>query len=274
MLTSSTRAFSKSGSSIAALGQEPSSRKEDSMIDFHALQHCETCRMQEHLLTSRLTPALRQELNSLAFRVSLPGGSTVFQEGNEANGIFILRKGRTKVAMSSEFGRTVILYLAAPGELLGLSSVISGTPRQVSAITVEPCDLDLVRREDFLDFLNSHETQFRAALDELAQQHSCILNAIRRLSLAPSLLANLARFLLGLNCPEDKPQTDKIHLKHTQEEIAQQLGTTRESITRTLAKLRKEKVIEQRGRILTIRNRSLLEHIASARVDEAALKLA
>ncbi len=40
--------------------------------------------MQEHLLTSRLTPSLRQELNSLAFRVSLPGGSTVFQEGNDA----------------------------------------------------------------------------------------------------------------------------------------------------------------------------------------------
>jgi CRP/FNR family transcriptional regulator, cyclic AMP receptor protein len=244
------------------------------MIDFHALQHCETCRLQEHLLTSRLSPALRQELNSLTFRVSLPGGSTVFQEGNEANGIFILRKGRAKVAMNSELGRTVILYLAAPGELLGLSSVISGTPRQVSVVTVEPCDLDLVRRDDFLDFLNSHQTPFRAALEELAQQHICILNAIRRLSLAPSLLANVARFLLGLNCPEDKPQTDKIYLKHTQEEIAQQLGTTRESITRTLAKLRKERIIEQRGHVLTIRNRSLLEHIASARVDEAVRKLA
>ena len=244
------------------------------MIDFHALQHCQTCRVQEHLLTSHLTPALRQELNSKAFRVSLTGGSTVFQEGNDANGIFILRYARAKVAMTSELGRTVILYVAAPGELLGLGSVISGSARQVSAITVEPCDLDLVRRDDFIDFLNTHETQFRAALDELAQQHSCILDAIRRLSLAPSLLANLARFLLGLNCPEDKPQSDKIQLKHTQEEIAQQLGTTRESITRSLAKLRKERIIELRGRILTIRNRGLLEHIASARVDEAALKLA
>ncbi|MHB1935096.1 MAG: Crp/Fnr family transcriptional regulator [Acidobacteriaceae bacterium] len=230
--------------------------------------------MQEHLLTSQLTPALRQKLNSMAFRVSLPAGSTVFQEGNEANGIFILRKGRVKVTMNSELGRTVILYLAAPGELLGLGSVISGGPRQVSAITVEPCDLDLVRRDDFMGFLNDHQTQFRAALDELAQQHNCILNAIRRLSLAPSLLANLARFLLGLNCPEDKPQTDKIHLRHTQEEIAQQLGATRESITRALARLRKEHIIEQRGHVLTIRNRGLLEHIASNRIDEAVLKLA
>lgn len=81
--------------------------------------------MQEHLLTSRLTPALRQELNSFAFRVSLPGGSTVFQEGNEVNGIFILRQGRAKVAMNSELGRTVILYLAAAGGLLRLNSVIN-----------------------------------------------------------------------------------------------------------------------------------------------------
>jgi hypothetical protein len=75
------------------------------MIDFHALQHCQTCRMQEHLLTSQLTPALRQELHSLAFRVSLPSGATVFQESHDANGIFILRKGLAKVAMTSELGR-------------------------------------------------------------------------------------------------------------------------------------------------------------------------
>jgi hypothetical protein len=50
--------------------------------------------------------------------------------------------------------------------------------------------------------------------------------------------------------------------------------TARESIARTSAKLRKEHIIEQRSRVLTIRNRGLLEHIASARIDEMAPKLA
>lgn len=244
------------------------------MIELHSLQHCQACRMQEHLLTRKLTPALRQELNAASFRVTLPAGSTIFHEGDEANGVFILRKGRAKVAMNSEEGRTVILYVAAPGELLGLSSAISGEARQVSAMTIEPCDLDLVRREAFLDFLNRHADQFRGALDELAMQHSCILDAIRRLSLAPSLLANLARFLLGLNCPETNPQPDKVQLRLTQEEIAQQLGTTRESVTRTLSKLRKDRVIEQRGHTVTIQNRGMLEHLAGLRAAVPARKLA
>ncbi len=244
------------------------------MIQFHSLQHCQSCRMQEHLLIQKLTPALLQELNAACFRVTLPAGSTIFPEGDEANSVFILRKGRAKVTMNSEEGRTVILYLATPGELLGLSSAISGHQRQVSAIAVEPCELDLVRREAFLDFLNRHEDQFRAALDELAMQHTCILDAIRRLSLAPSLLANVARFLLGLNCPETGPQTDTVHLRMTQEEIAQQLGTTRESVTRTFSRLRKDHIIEQRGHNITIQNRKMLEHMAGLRAEEEVRKLA
>lgn len=243
------------------------------MIDFHSLQHCQSCRMQEHLLMHQLTPELRKELTAVCFRVLLPAGSTIFREGEEPNGVLILRKGRAKVIMSSEEGRTVILYMAAPGELLGLSSVISATTRQVTAVAVEPCELDLVRREEFLGFLDRHEDQFRAALDELAMQHASILEAIRRLSLAPSLLANLARFLLGLNCPESGEQTDRVNLRMTQEEIAQQLGTTRESITRTLSKLRKNKIIEQRGHALIIHDRSTLEHLAGARAEESALQL-
>lgn len=243
------------------------------MIDFQSLQHCQSCRMQEHLLTQKLTPALRRELDSASFRLTLPPGSTIFEEGAEANGVFILRKGRAKVAMNSEEGRTVILYVASPGELLGLSSVISGDARQVTALAMEPCDLDLVRRDAFLDFLNRHEEQFRGALDELAMQHSCILEAIRRLSLAPSLLANLARYLLGLYNPETAP-TDKVQLRLTQEEIAQHLGTTRESVTRSLSKLRKNHIIEQRGHTVTIHNRSMLEHLAGLRAAVSARKLA
>jgi CRP/FNR family cyclic AMP-dependent transcriptional regulator len=243
------------------------------MIDFHSLQHCQSCRMQEHLLMNQLTASQRQEINAASHRFSLPVGSTIFREGDESNGVLVLRSGRAKVTMNSEEGRTVILYLAAPGELLGLSSAISGTVRQVSAVALEPCDLDLIRRDAFMEFLNRHEEQFHAALDELAMQHSCILAAIRRLSLAPSLLANMARFLLGLNCPETTPQTNKIFLRLTQEEIAQQLGTTRESVTRTMSKLRKNNIIEQRGHSILIQDRGTLEHLAGARTEEAALAL-
>jgi len=240
------------------------------VIDFHTLQHCDYCRMQEHALVNRLTPQLRKELNAISFRISVPAGSTIFNEGDGAGEMQILRKGNVKVAMTSEEGRTIILYIAGPGELLGLSSVISGTPRKVTAIAVEPCELDLIPKEEFLEFLNSHAEQFRAALDELALQHSCILSAIRRLTLAPSLLANVARFLLGLNCPQRDYKADTVKLKLTQEEIAQHLGATRESVSRALSALRKNRVIEQSGRTLAILNRAMLEHLAGSRAEKTA----
>src|SRR6185437_1698031 len=145
-----------------------------------------------------------------------------------------------------------------------------GTPRQISATTVESCELDHVRRDEFVDFLNHHSEQFRAALDELSMQHSCILSAIRRFALSPSLLANLARFLLGLNCPDNTPQTDTINLKLSQEEIGQHLGATRESVARALSTLRKNNIVKQSGRTLTILNRGVLEHLAGGRTEEAA----
>jgi len=242
------------------------------MIDFHSLQHCQSCRVQEHLFLNHLTPAQRQELTDASFRISLPSASTIFREGDAADGVRVLRRGRVKIVMNSEEGRTVLLYIAAPGELLGLSTAISGDVGKISAVTLEPCDLDLIPRDAFLDFLNRHEAESRAALEELSAQHSCILDAIRRLSLAPSLLANLARFLLGLNCPEEGPQTDTVHLRLTHEEIAQQLGATRESITRSFSKLRRNNIIEQRGQSILIRDRGVLEHLAGGRVKEAALQ--
>jgi CRP/FNR family transcriptional regulator len=242
------------------------------MIDFHSLQHCQSCRVQEHLFLNHLTSEQRQQLNGISFRISLPSASTIFREGDAADGVRVLRKGRVKIVMNSEEGRTVLLYIAAPGELLGLSSAISGDARKISAVALEACDLDMIRRDAFLDFLNQHEAESRAALEELSAQHSCILDAIRRLSLAPSLLANLARILLGLNCPEEGPQSDTIHLRLTHEEIAQQLGATRESITRSFSKLRRNNIIEQRGQSIFIREPGVLEHLASTRVKETALQ--
>lgn len=92
---------------------------ESAMNDFHSLQHCQSCRMQEHLLMHQLTPELRKELNAICFRITLPAGSTIFHEGDEPTGVLILRKGRAKVTMSSEEGRTVILYLALSWGVVG-----------------------------------------------------------------------------------------------------------------------------------------------------------
>lgn len=244
------------------------------MIDFHSLHHCQACRMQEHLFVHGLSTSQKKELSTLGFRQTIGPGAWLFHEGDAPQGVHLLRKGHAKVSMTSAAGRTVILYLAAPGEMLGLSSAISGGAHQVSVAAAEPCDVETLRRDDFLGFLNRHADQFRAALDELSMQHTCVLAAIRRLALSPSLLAGIAGILLGLNCPQSGDATGIIHLRLTQQEMAQQLGATRESVARALSKLRKNGIIEQHAHKVILRNPALLEHLAGPQSEEAERKLA
>ncbi|MGA2459754.1 MAG: cyclic nucleotide-binding domain-containing protein, partial [Terriglobales bacterium] len=77
----------------------------------------------------------------------------LFVEGQLPRGVFVLCKGSVKLAISSPSGRTVMVKLAEPGEVLGLSATLSGKPYEVTAETIDPCQVNFVKRDDFLRFL-------------------------------------------------------------------------------------------------------------------------
>ena len=71
-------------------------------------------------------------------------------------GIYILCKGRVKLSATSREGQTLILQVAQPGEVLGLNATVSGSPHDTTAETGQPCQLNFVKRDDFLKFLTEH----------------------------------------------------------------------------------------------------------------------
>jgi CRP-like cAMP-binding protein len=93
-------------------------------------------------------------------------------EQEAPRGVCVLCKGRVKLSMTSSEGKTVILRLVQP---LGLHAAVSGQPYQASAETLEPCQLNFIRRDDFLPFLSSHaDTSLRAALSNITAYASQI----------------------------------------------------------------------------------------------------
>lgn len=85
-----------------------------------------------------------------------PRGTVLFEEGRPARGVFILCDGRAKLSVCSEKGKRLIMRIAGPGEVLGLSACLSDTPYEVTAETLDEGRVTFVRRKDLLKFLREH----------------------------------------------------------------------------------------------------------------------
>ena len=84
---------------------------------------------------------------------------------------FTFCEGTVKLSATSTEGRTLILKIAQPGEELGLNTTVPGLPHEMTAETGEPCQLNFVKREDFLKFLKEHnEANMQAAIQ---LSHDC-----------------------------------------------------------------------------------------------------
>jgi CRP/FNR family transcriptional regulator len=83
-------------------------------------------------------------------------GAVLFSEGRQARGIYVLCDGRAKLSICSENGKRLMLRIAGPGEVLGISSSLSGRAYEVTAETLDACQVVFVKRKDLLKFLREH----------------------------------------------------------------------------------------------------------------------
>src|SRR5271167_903207 len=119
----------------------------------HFSDSCMECRHRGLRLFCGLTDNSLQRLDEIGMHGALPGRAVVFSESQAAKTVFIVCDGQLKLSASSSGGRTMILRLAGPGDLLGLSAALNNLPYEVTAETLEPTVLKSVRRADFLEFL-------------------------------------------------------------------------------------------------------------------------
>jgi CRP/FNR family transcriptional regulator len=164
---------------------------------------------------------------------------------------------------TSSDGRTLILKIAEPGELLGLHATIGGKLHECTVETLQPSQLAFIRRDDFLRFINEHGDACLQAAQSLSRDCQSAYEAIRSIGLCHSVSEKLARLLLQWSVDgriSDGVIRVKVSLTH--EEIAQLIGTSRETVTRTLGEFRKQRYAELAGSTLIIRNKAALEKLA------------
>ena len=228
-------------------------------------ENCLICKLRQSGFFCDLPRPSLEALEKIKYASAFPQGAVLFVEGQAARGIYIICSGRVKLSTTSRDGKTLILRIAEAGEVLGLHATVSGKPYELTAETLQPCQLDFIRREDFLKFLQNHADACLSAAQHLSKNCQDAYEMIRSLGLSHSVSEKLARLLLEWSTDGDTtPEGIRIKVALTHEEIAQLIGTSRETVTRVLGEFREKKVAQLRGSTLVIRDKAALERLVGS----------
>jgi CRP/FNR family transcriptional regulator len=231
-------------------------------LDIH--NNCTDCPVRESRPFCNMAPAAVAAMNQLKFTSVYSKGSILYAEGEQSRGVYLVCSGKVKLTTSSTEGRTLIVRIVEAGEMIGAGAAILDTPHEVSAETLEPSQLNFIRRDDFLKFLNTYPEACMHAAQQLSETYHDAQREIRSLGLSQTTAEKLARVLLDW-CARAETTAAGIRLKIllTHEEIAQMIGTTRETVTRVLSDLKARKIIEVKGSTLLVLQKDQLQAMCS-----------
>ena len=226
---------------------------------------CLTCHLRSDSFFCALSQESLKAFNQIKRGAVFPEGAVIFIEGQAPRGIFMLCQGQAKLSLTSSAGKTLILRIAKPGEVLGLDAVVTGKPYELTVETMLPSLLNFVNREDFLRFLKEHSDACLQAAQHIIRDCHDLYDVVRSIGLSHSISGRVAKFLLA--SATDGQATNGVvraNLALTHEDIAQLMGTCRETITRTLTEFRKMEIVELKGSTLIIHNKPALERLVAA----------
>jgi CRP/FNR family transcriptional regulator, cyclic AMP receptor protein len=228
------------------------------------VEKCGTCKRHAEHAFCDLSPTALQAFETIKYATVYPRGAVLFVEGQSPRGVFVLCRGRVKLSVCSPEGKTLILRIAEPGEALGLGSTVSGKPYELTAETVDLSQVNFVKRDDFLRFLREHSDACLRVAEQLSDTYNTTCRKIRWLGLSRSAGEKLAKLLLGWSATngEAAKAEPRIKVALTHEEIAQMIGSSRETVTRLFADLKKRQIVQANGSTLLIRDKAALETMA------------
>jgi CRP/FNR family transcriptional regulator len=232
---------------------------------FEPTESCQTCKTRKNGFFCQLAPAALKDLEAIKFNSAFPKGAVLFMEKQAPRGVFLICEGEVKLTISSSEGKTLILGIANAGEILGLTDVTSGTPYSMSAETQHPCQIAFIRRDDFLRFLAQHAEASQAVVRQLNANYRGACEQLRTVGLSSSAGERLAKLLLEWSAGGEETKVGtRITIPLTHEEIAECIGSSRETVTRTLSEFRHRNLVTLKGSTLVIPDREALEHFTLA----------
>ncbi len=166
---------------------------------------------------------------------AFPKNSILFNEGDQSDSLYIVVSGRVKVFLGDDDGKEIDINFHGPGEYFGELALFEDLPRSASVITTEKSKFIILSKTDFLNCLDRHPAISLSVIRELSKRLRELTDNVRSLALM-DVYGRVARLLLKLSEPAGGGRV--IHQKLTQQDIADQVGSSREMISRILKDLK------------------------------------
>ncbi|MEV7398311.1 Crp/Fnr family transcriptional regulator [Aeromicrobium sp. NPDC092404] len=187
-------------------------------------------------LFSGLDDEVAAALESSMSSISLRRGEILFNEGDDGNQLYVVTEGKIKLGRTSPDGRENLLAILGPGQMFGELSFFDPGPRSATATAVTDVELKSLGHEALSPVLNAHPDVAHALLNQLAGRLRRTNEVVGDLVFS-DVPGRVAKALLDLASRFGRRADDGVHVNHdlTQEELAQLVGASRETVNKALA---------------------------------------
>lgn len=222
---------------------------------------CEQCIVRE---LSSLKALSKDELIHLANckdSVTVKKGEVIFNEGDVMNGVYCIKEGTCKLVKMNSNGKDTIIKLITKGELLGQTSILTEEKSTLSAVAVDDMRVCFIPKSEILGFIDDNKSfSFEVTKNVCKNLNDATNFAVNHTH--KTVKERLAISLLEILNSAGTDNEGYLNLQLTREEIASMVGTATESCIRLLAELKKENLIDLKGKKIKILQLNELRNLA------------
>jgi CRP/FNR family cyclic AMP-dependent transcriptional regulator len=217
---------------------------------------------EQHFLLKLLSPCEIDALISYSRVERYPAGREIFAKGSPGRNMMAVLRGTVSIASLSPEGKKIVFNSVHPGEVFGEIAMLDGEERTAIATAIEDCELLVLNRRDFMPLLEKHADMCIVLLKVLCQRLRQTSEQVEDV-LFRHLGARIAKALVQLakNTGRKDLRDAPIELHLTQQDLADMVGGTRESVNKHLNILEKARLIELGKSTIVIRNHAALERM-------------
>ena len=200
-----------------------------------------------------ISPSEMQEMEKITRMEEVKKRQPLYLPGDPSSNVYLLKKGRVKIANTASSGKEVTFDILDPGEIFGELDVLEDAPRSTSAETLDDALICVIPRKDFDQYLAMHPTVMFKLTKLIGLRLKKIQSRVEDLVFR-DVPARLAHLLVELSKTEGVAEKQGIRLKVklTHQEMANLIGCSRETVSSTLGQFRDEGFLQLDGRTMTI----------------------
>jgi len=202
-------------------------------------------------ILSALPPADQEYFLSFAQKLHFKKGKLIFYEAGIPTGIFLVKSGRAKIYKTGIYGKDQIFYIYKSGDLFGYHALLANETYEDSCEALEDCEILFINKNDIEHLLEKIQKLKLLFIQNMSHEFGVLVNTITILAQKP-LRERLALYLLILHERYYEEESHSSEIDLSREDLANMIGTARESLGRLLKDFKEEKLIKINKRTIEI----------------------